>query len=129
VKRKIFKIKFGDIHSLEDFLDRHKKSSDAFDVSIQPNGDVHIELFESKRLAPAPPDWGLYCLLLIPKRNREHLVGDLEEEFRTVILPRYGPRKAACWYWWNVIVSIVPFGVQLLKRILGFAVILKLIGK
>jgi len=129
VKHKIFKIKFGNIHSLEDFLDRHKKSSDAFQVSIQSNGDVHIEFFHPTRLDSTPPYWGLYCLLLIPKRNREHLIGDLEEEFRTVILPRYGPRKAAYWYWWNVIVSIVPFGVQLLKRLLGLAVILKLIGK
>ncbi len=36
----------------------------------------------------------------LPKRDRECMIGDLEEEFRRVILPKYGAGVAARWYWW-----------------------------
>src|SRR5437763_1135374 len=35
----------------------------------------------------SPPRPARFALLLIPKRNREHLIGDLDEEYRTVVLP------------------------------------------
>ncbi len=43
----------------------------------------------------------------LPKRDRECMIGDLEEEFRTIILPKYGPRVAARWYWWQAVRSVV----------------------
>lgn len=43
----------------------------------------------------------------LPKRDREYMIGDLEEEFRDVILPKYGPRVAARWYWWQAVRSVV----------------------
>jgi len=43
----------------------------------------------------------------LPKRDRECMIGDLEEEYRTVILPKYGPRVAARWYWWQAVRSVV----------------------
>ncbi len=43
----------------------------------------------------------------LPKRDREYMIGDLEEEFRGVILPKYGPRVAARWYWWQAVRSVV----------------------
>lgn len=45
--------------------------------------------------------------LLLPKEQREHLPGDLEEEFTTIILPKFGARYAMIWYWWQVIRSIL----------------------
>ena len=44
-----------------------------------------------------------FCL---PKRDRECMIGDLEEEYRTVILPKYGARVAARWYWWQAVRSV-----------------------
>lgn len=46
-------------------------------------------------------------LWFLPKDQREHLPGDLDEEFFTIILPELGPRYAKLWYWWQVIRSIL----------------------
>ncbi len=43
----------------------------------------------------------------LPKRDRECMIGDLEEEYRTVILPKYGPRVAMRWYWWQAVRSVL----------------------
>ena len=43
----------------------------------------------------------------LPKRDRECMIGDLEEEYRTVILPKYGPRVAMRWYWWQAVRSVI----------------------
>ena len=43
----------------------------------------------------------------LPKDKREHLPGDLEEEFATVILPTFGLRYAKFWFWWQVVRSIL----------------------
>ena len=49
----------------------------------------------------APPRFPKFLLLLIPKKNREYVIGDLEEEFQTILVPQYGYRIARCWYWAN----------------------------
>jgi hypothetical protein len=77
----------------------------------------------------SPPKLGEYALLLIPKRNRENLIGDLEEEYRTVILPKYGPRLAAIWYWVQAVWVIGPFIWAGVKRATGLEIIWKLIGR
>lgn len=69
-----------------------------------------------------------FALLLIPKRNREHLIGDLEEEYQTVVLPVYGPFRAGLWYWAQTLWAIGPYLWQGFKRVLGWAAIVKLIG-
>ena len=81
------------------------------------------------RQSPEVPPTAYFLLLLIPKKFRESFVGDLEEEFRTIVLPQYGRRKATLWYWWHTILSLLPFITRFLKRAVGFALIAKLIGK
>ena len=54
-----------------------------------------------------PPRFPRFLLLLIPKRNREHLLGDLEEEYLTIILPDHGGLLANLWYWWHALISLV----------------------
>jgi transcriptional regulator with XRE-family HTH domain len=62
--------------------------------------------------------------LFLPKKHREGLVGDLEEEFRTKIEPRYG-RKAACFWFWKQVISEVGPGLylrmvtNLVRRMIG----------
>lgn len=49
----------------------------------------------------------------LPKRDRECMIGDLEEEYRRVILPKYGARVAARWYWWQAVRSVAAaFGAR-----------------
>jgi len=68
-----------------------------------------------------------YLLFLVPRKYRENLVGDLEEEYRTRLLPVYGRRWAALWYWCQVISSCGPLVLDVLKRLLGLAAVWKLI--
>ncbi|MGA3351220.1 MAG: hypothetical protein ABSC33_19500 [Candidatus Sulfotelmatobacter sp.] len=77
------------------------------------------DVLDSVELAAAPPKAAKFILLLVPKRNREHVVGDLEEEFYTVVVPEYGLRRAQMWYRWHVIIAIAPFLWAKIKRALG----------
>lgn len=73
-------------------------------------------VIHSGKLPDSPPAGAKFILLLIPKRNREHLIGDLEEEYRTILVPEYGVRKARTWYWWQVAISIGPLLWAHVKR-------------
>jgi hypothetical protein len=68
-------------------------------------------------------------LRAIPKRNREHLIGDLEEEFQTVVLPQYGYLLACCWYCEQVTLAIGNYLWPTIKKILGLSALYKLIGR
>ena len=61
--------------------------------------------------------------LFVRGKNREALIGDLEEEYTTYILPTYGPRYAKFWYWWHTLASIFAILVDRLKglALLGVA--------
>jgi hypothetical protein len=74
-----------------------------------------LESLAPSRVA-SPPMTAKFILLLIPKRHREHLIGDLEEEYRTILLPEYGARKARNWYWWQVAISVGPLLWAQIKR-------------
>lgn len=76
-----------------------------------------------------PPRFAQFALLLIPKRNRENLIGDLEEEYRTIVLPQYGHFLARCWYVEQVAIAIACYAWPTIKKILGLSFILKLIGR
>lgn len=73
----------------------------------------------------APPLAASYLLeLFLPKRQRESLIKDLEEEFRNRILPKYGRKAAQIWFWKQAIGEIGPifylrvFAV-FLRRVIG----------
>ena len=55
---------------------------------------------------PWLPEMLLY--LFLPKACREHVPGDLEEEFWTVVAPKFGPGYARAWYWLQVARSVWP---------------------
>lgn len=76
-----------------------------------------------------PPRMAHLLLLMIPKRCREHLIGDLEEEFRTILLPEHGWFWSCVWYWGQTIQALGFYVWPLLKRILGLAAIWKVIGR
>jgi len=66
-----------------------------------------------------PPKPAEFLLLLIPIRQREHVLGDLEEEFRTILIPKYGIRVARLIYWWHVLLEL---GKALTTGLTGAAV-------
>ena len=78
-----------------------------FDVLLAPHHDAfclehHVPIVDSR-----PPAGAQYLLLLLPKKYREALLGDLEEEYRTVVLPRYGSFWAKVYYWVQVLWSFL----------------------
>jgi hypothetical protein len=75
------------------------------------------------------PRFAQFALLLIPKCSREHLIGDLEEEFQTIVLPEYGSFWARCWYFEQVAIAIGCYVWPTIKKILGLSVLYKLIGR
>jgi hypothetical protein len=84
---------------------------------------------EAARLATpphsAPPKGAQFVLLLAPKEMRENLVGDLEEEFRTILLPQYGAPWARLWYRWQVAAALVPLIWAQARRVAGAMLLLK----
>jgi hypothetical protein len=52
-----------------------------------------------------PPLAPKFLMLLIPPKNREAIIGDLEEEYRTILLREYGKRLANFYYWWHAILA------------------------
>jgi len=66
--------------------------------------DLEAEFQES---AVNPPLLAEFCLLLIPLRQREHILGDLQEEFSTVVVPKHGIARARLYYCWQVLVEVL----------------------
>jgi hypothetical protein len=67
-------------------------------------------------------------LLCVPKQSRECLLGDLEEEFRTILLPEYGCVIACLWYWEQAICSLVPILLEQFKRVAGIVALLRFLS-
>ncbi len=68
-------------------------------------GDASTPQIDSNRNTP-PNRAEMLLHFALPKRDRECMIGDLEEEYRRVILPKYGARVAARWYWWQAVRSV-----------------------
>jgi len=64
--------------------------------------------------------------LLVDKRNREALIGDLEEEYRTEVVPVKSRFRARCW-WWSQVLGIAGTYLQSrIRRGLGLAAVRRL---
>lgn len=60
-----------------------------------------------KEPIPRPPEAAEKLLyFVLPKRHREAILGDLEEDFPKVC-QKFGSRSAMRWYWWHVIGSVL----------------------
>jgi hypothetical protein len=63
-------------------------------------------------------------LLFISKRNREHIIGDLEEEYRTS-----EKRYPRFWYWGQVLALVGSYWWAALRRLAGLNAIRNVIHK
>lgn len=80
-----------------------------------------LDSLESSKPVNAPPKAAKFILLLVPRRYRENLIGDLEEEYITILLPEYGVRRARTSYWWQVAISIGPLLWAQMKRVVAIS--------
>ena len=90
-------------------------------VSIQMESAAIV----AETTAQEPPHSARFLLLLVPKKDRDGLVGDLEAEFLTLVLPKYGPRISRLWYWEQVIVVLAHLVWVKVKWIAGLVVLWK----
>jgi hypothetical protein len=59
--------------------------------------------------APPPPLAAERLLhYLLPRARREEILGDLQEDYYTTWLHKFGPREARRLYWWHALRSIAP---------------------
>jgi hypothetical protein len=71
-------------------------------------GEQLLALEDEPRGDVKGPRWGEYLLfLLLPKKDREAVLGDLEEHFG-YLLRRNGRLAAKLWYWSEVLRSVLP---------------------
>jgi hypothetical protein len=66
-------------------------------------------------------------LFIIPRDRSEFILGDLEEIFTSVVVPKYGIRYARVWYWGQVVVEGLSGVRQHLINIAGLATLTKII--
>jgi hypothetical protein len=61
-----------------------------------------------------PPPLGAeyFLYLALPRRNRESLLGCLNEDFTMEALPKFGPFLAVAWYWWKTILFIAMYACE-----------------
>ncbi|MCG8360805.1 MAG: permease prefix domain 2-containing transporter [Kiloniellales bacterium] len=81
------------------------------------------------RAKPEPPRRAVVIMdFLLPHSTRENLIGDLEEEYRTKILPKYGVRVANRWYWWQALRSVLAVAGDRIRVWIGAAILTKAVG-
>lgn len=69
-----------------------------------------------------PPKFAEYLLYFLPKKEREPLLGDLEEEYREVY-KKFGKGKAKFWYYCQVAMSFWPYIARAVKKLVGLGVV------
>ena len=86
----------------EEAADRLLALYESQDARIQESGIVSVREIVSAREPFIPPKTATRLLYYLPKQHREDVIGDLAEDFQEVC-EQFGYRKAAKWYWWQVL--------------------------
>ena len=71
-----------------------------------PAGKEAFQAAEGEPLE-TPPNAEFLLRMFLPRETRENMIGDLEEDFRTNLLPRHGPFWARFLYLWDVSRTII----------------------
>lgn len=106
-----------------DLLRRFKASHDALEkesLRLVAEGLrlQHLAALEDSQQESRPPRFAEALLqLLAPRQYRREIAGDLEEAYRTEILPRHGLAFAQWWYWWQVLRTVLPAPWRALRRL------------
>jgi hypothetical protein len=98
-------------------------------VGPQPSAAVQNDQADRSMDSAHPPKGPQRLLYwFLPLDCQEELIGDLDQKYRTKLLPEYGCREADLWYWWQAIRSIVPLLRRTLLRWSLFAGLVKAAG-
>jgi hypothetical protein len=84
----------------------------------------HKSKAHSSRALPKLSPFVQALLWIIPERNRDHIIGDLEEECRT-----YNKLFPRLWYSWQAITLVASYRWAALRRLVGLDAIRKFIRK
>lgn len=57
----------------------------------------------------------------LPKSSRDSLIGDLDEEFSTKIVPKFGIDSARWWYWKQTVFELAAAVMPKVKMLIAFA--------
>jgi hypothetical protein len=101
-----------DDHHVERFIEGSQDGL-AFSVRyadpVEYDVDVVVE-FERTATTPLQPPLQAERLLnyVLPRARREEILGDLQEDYYTTWLPKFGPQEARRLYWLHTIRSIAP---------------------
>lgn len=108
---------------IEALIKKFNQDSEPKEPEIEPEQSL-IERKESE------PPWRAVAIMdfLLPHSNRESLIGDLEEEYRTRILNSYSLRTARRWYWWQALRSVLAVIWERIRMWLGAAFLVKAAG-
>jgi len=87
-------------------------------LMVRWDGTVTTAGYITEQSTTTPPRLAQFILLLIPLRQREHLIGDLEEEFETIVVPKYGLKLARLYYAWQVLVETLRTITNSLRGVL-----------
>lgn len=96
-------------------LSKGSTPSDPMLHSQAGDGNAHIPLLTRA------------AFLFIEKRNREHLIGDLDEEYCTVIIPVRSGFQARHWWWREAVGIVTAYLWKRATRRLRLANILRLL--
>lgn len=89
---------------------------------------LQIYFDESGIASATPPRSAEFLLLcLVPRKNREYLMGCLEEEFQTLLLPKYGRFYANVYYWSQALQSLASVAWALLKKMASLTALWRLL--
>ena len=79
--------------------------------------------------ASEPPHFAAWCLyMFLPRNQIVPIIGDIQEKFQTIMIPRVGRRWAVAWYYketlaslvnWRLFVSLVSKALDAYRRIAG----------
>ena len=83
---------------------------------------VRIDLVRTQIETYQPPDFATYLLWYLPRKDRDAVMGDLEEEFH-IVHKRFGRRKAVVWYYFQVLASFWPYAVSAVKKLVTWGLV------
>jgi hypothetical protein len=90
-------------NTLSQVLGMRRRKSSRATQSVQPSLS---ELPHGEEIASIPDSAAFLLRLFLTARDRAAIPDDLEEEYRTDILPRFGHRRARLWFWTQTISTI-----------------------
>lgn len=111
-----------------EWTNKHRIISLDFLISFESPQSVIYKKALAKRLITQrnqqPPRRAEYLLRFLPisHKDREAVIGDLEEEYHD-ICQQFGQKHALHWYWYQVIVSFWPFFKAAIKSIIKWSAI------